>query len=138
MRFFCSSLLFVSYIFVSSTAIADSPRSWFESRGFDVSACEVDTNVEASGGNFFSISLINSFSEDVRLGYWRRSKMQIHIYGPQEPNQVVKWRVQDFDKFYVLDVVNRRCINTLRFTYVDEGQTLEFSRGMNQETDPLP
>ena len=138
MKRFLFSALFILPVVLSVPVKADSPKAWFESRGFDVAACEVDIDVAEPGGAFFSISLVNPFTTDVRLGYWQKSKSRIRIYKSIEPNVPGKWRVQDWDKFYVLDVVNRRCINTLRFVYADEGKTIKLSRGMDEERDPLP
>lgn len=129
--------ILVSTILVSLSALAhaSSPQQWFDDRGWDTSDCEVEQRPVQSSSSYFSVTLINPFSTDIRLGYWREGKSDIRIYGAQQPNSDVKWRLRDWDKFYVLDVVNRKCVNDLRFTYADEGTTVLFSRGMNSSEE---
>ena len=130
MKFFSVAVVGCLLFFGVATEAA-TPQEWFDKRGWDTAGCEIETESEQSGSRFFSLSMNNPFSTDIRLGYWQESKSRIKIYGAQQPNTNVKWRVRDWDKFYVLDVVKRKCVNALRFTYADEGSTVMFSRGMN-------
>lgn len=114
---------------------ADTPLEWFEDRGWDIDDCPVDKKVppEQDGG-WISTFFLNPLSKDYRTAYWYHKKNTIYIHSALEPNVETKFGAKDFTKFYLLDVINRKCVSAFRTSFADEGNIVDITRGMIGKT----
>ena len=121
----------------SSVAFAaDSPKDWFKTYGWDVSACDVESVAPPKNTNpFVKTSFYNSSNNDnVRPAIWSHKKEGIRIYSSMEAGESKVWSIQDYFTVYVLDSANRRCIGMFRTTFADEGNVIDIMRGMDGKT----
>lgn len=120
----------------SSLALAaDSPKEWFEERGWDISDCPVDKKVPPDEeGGWISTYFLNPLDKNHRTAYWYHKKNAIYIHSALKPNVETKFAAKDFTKFYLLDAINRKCVSAFRTTFADEGNVVDITRGMDGKT----
>lgn len=135
MRHIGAFVFLLSAVTATPALSADTPLEWFEDRGWDIDDCPVDKKVppEQDGG-WISTFFLNPLSKDYRTAYWYHKKNTIYIHSALEPNVETKFGAKDFTKFYLLDVINRKCVSAFRTSFADEGNIVDITRGMIGKT----